>query len=76
MFEDLNGVFLITCLTLCCAFFSLIVRYTFKSKCKKCKICGIEIERDIEGELQEEQMEINAGLEMPPSPREESKNNV
>jgi hypothetical protein len=69
MFDDLNGVFLITCLTLFCACISLIIRYIFKSKCKKFKCCGITIERDVDAELEEEKMEIDAGLTMPPTPR-------
>lgn len=37
----------------------LIIRYFFKSKCKKCSCCGIIVERDIEAEIEEERIELD-----------------
>ena len=51
-------------------FFGLVLRYMFKSKCNRVSCCGIVIERDIAGELEEERMEINNGI------NEEIKSNV
>ena len=36
-----------------------LIKMIYKSKCKKCKICGCEIERDTEGELHEDELELN-----------------
>jgi len=53
-------------LTTTTAFIFGIVKVIAKSKCRTCKICGFcEIERDIETELESEEIEIvsrNRGL--------------
>ena len=39
-----------------------IIKLLYKSKCKRCNICGIKIERDVEGEekLDDHELDINA----------------
>ena len=68
--ERLDAVFWITLATLIIGFLGLTLRYCFKSKCSRVSCCGITIERDIAGELEEERMEINNGI------NEEIKSNV
>jgi hypothetical protein len=41
-------MFLITSVSALCGAF---LKTIYDSKCKKCKICGLEIERDIEAEV-------------------------
>lgn len=36
------------------AFIGLVVRYCYKSKCRKISLCGITIERDIDAEKEED----------------------
>ena len=38
-----------------------IIKMLYKSKCKRCSFCGCEIERDTEGELHEDQLELELG---------------
>ena len=52
--QGIDAYFWITVLTVFCTGFNLIVRYAYRSKCKRCKICCIEIERDIEVEERED----------------------
>jgi hypothetical protein len=35
-----------------------ILRMIYKSKCKSCSLCGIKIERDVEGEERIDELEI------------------
>jgi hypothetical protein len=52
--QGIDAYFWITVLTVFCTGFNFIVRYAYRSKCKRCKICCIEIERDIEVEERED----------------------
>ena len=52
--SDLTGSFWIASGTMMFAFFGLIVKYSYKSKCKNFSICCLKIERDIESEKQED----------------------
>jgi hypothetical protein len=52
--SDLTGSFWIASGTMLFAFFGLIVRYSYKSKCKNFSICCLKIERDIESEKEED----------------------
>jgi hypothetical protein len=52
--SDLTGSFWLAGGTMLFAFFGLIIRYSYKSKCKNFSICCLKIERDIESEKEED----------------------
>lgn len=54
--EDTIIMFLITSAS---ALFGAILKTLYDSKCKKCKMCGIEIERDIDAEVDLEEHKIH-----------------
>ena len=54
MDNDINSVFWLSLATMSCTFFSLALRYCYKSKCKDVDICCIKIKRDIETEYKED----------------------
>ena len=54
-FSETFYTFVITSIVGICV---LSIRMMYKSKCKKVKICGVEFERDLEIELQEDIKEI------------------
>ena len=55
---ELDSVFWITLATLIIGFLGVVLRYCFKSKCSRVSCCGLVIERDVAGELEEERMEL------------------
>ena len=57
-FTTFDDVFRITISGMAFGFFGTVLTSLFKSKCKRCKICCLEVERDIEAEIQEEKMEL------------------
>ena len=57
---DFNSTFFLAVGSLTSASFALILSYLFKSKCRRCSCCGLVIERDVNAELQAEEMELNA----------------
>ena len=59
---SLDGVFWLTLATLLIGGGATCLRYLFKSKCSKVTCCCFTIERDIQGELEEQKMEMNNGL--------------
>ena len=64
--EGVNAYFYLSVLTLIMGGIGLIVRYSYKSKCKEVDCCCIKIVRDIEIEEREDIEERNHP--MPPSP--------
>jgi hypothetical protein len=52
--QGIDAYFWLTAITLICGGLNLFVRFAYKSKCKRCKICCIVIERDIETEERED----------------------
>jgi len=59
-----NGTFFITMAGIIVGFLGLIVKFCLKSKCKTCSICFglVKIDRDIQAEIEEEKIEIDAGI--------------
>ena len=49
--SDLTGSFWIAMGTMVFAFFGLIVRYGYKSKCKEVSCCCFHVQRDTEDEI-------------------------
>ena len=45
-------------------FLRIIVKFCLKSKCKTCSICFglVKIDRDIQAEIEDEKLEIDAGI--------------
>ena len=57
-FTTFHDVFWITISGMAFGFFGAVLTSLFKLKCKRWKICCLEVERDIEAEIQEEKMEL------------------
>ena len=57
-YNTFDDVFWITISGMAFGFFGAVLTSLFKSKCKKCKLCCLEVERDIQAEIQEEKMEL------------------
>ena len=64
--EGVNAYFYISVITLIMGGCGLIVRYSYKSKCKEVQLCCLKIVRDIEIEEREDMEERNHPV--PPSP--------
>ena len=64
MFEDLNGVWLLTAGGMLFGFLGVLLRYGFKTKCEQIDICWgfIKIHRDIRTEADIERTQIENGI--------------
>jgi hypothetical protein len=64
MSPDFNSGFFLTVTGIVVTFLTGALVYTIKSKCVKCSLCYglISIERNVEVEAQEEQFEIEHGI--------------
>ena len=69
-FIEFNSVFWLSMATLVFAFGGVIINGMFKSKCKKCKLCCIEIERDTQAEIEEQKLEFNNITRQPGPPEQ------
>jgi len=65
MFEDLNGVWLLTAGGMLFGFLGVLLRYGFKTKCDQIDICWgfIKIHRDIQTEANIERTQIENGID-------------
>lgn len=65
MFEDLNGVWLLTAGGMLFGFLGVLLRYGFKTKCEQIDICWgfIKIQRDIRTEAIIERTQIENGID-------------
>ena len=52
--QGIDSYFWLSLMTVFCTGLNLFVHYAYRSKCKRCKLCCIEIERDIEVEERED----------------------
>ena len=65
-YTEFNATFWLTIAACSSAALALILKSLFKSKCKKVSCCGIfVVERDIEGELREEEIELQQNQNNP-----------
>ena len=55
---ELDSVFWITLATLIFGSVGVMLKYCFKSKCSRVSCCCFSIERDIEAEIEEQQLEL------------------
>ena len=46
LIEGVNGIFYITIATLFCTSISLLIRYSYKSRCTEIKCCCFSVKRD------------------------------
>jgi hypothetical protein len=60
MDNDINSLFFLSLATMICGFFSLALRYCYKSKCKDIDICCIKIKRDTDIEYKEDVNNIDS----------------
>ena len=63
--QNVDGFFWLSLATIVFTSVGLIVRYSYKSKCKEVQLCCIKIVRDTEAEEREDMEERK---HMPPSP--------
>jgi hypothetical protein len=65
MFEDLNGVWLLTAGGMLFGFLGVILRYAYKTKCEHINICWglVKIHRDIQTEATIERAQIENGID-------------
>ena len=54
LIEGVNGIFYITIATLFCTSISLLIRYSYKSRCTEIKCCCFYVKRDPAAENQED----------------------
>lgn len=76
-YDEFDSVFWITLSGAVFAFLGVCLQAILKSRCKTCKFCGIEIERDVAPPGKEPQLDLSAlergranSVESPPSPPE------
>mgnify|MGYP003643858246 CR=1 FL=1 len=69
----LSEVFWTIFLTTVSGFLLKLASMAYKSKCKSCKVCCIEVIRDTEAEIELDEMVVNRQPILPPSP---SGNNI
>jgi hypothetical protein len=63
--REFNGTFWLSISAMLLSFVGILTVFCLKSKCKKCNICYglISVERDIDGELEDEKMMIENGMD-------------
>jgi len=63
--REFNGTFWLSISAMLLSFVGILTVFCLKSKCKKCNICFglISVERDIDGELEDEKMMIENGMD-------------
>jgi hypothetical protein len=77
-YDEFNGAFWLTLSGAIFAFLGVCLQAILKSRCKSCKFCGIEIERDVAPPGREPHLDLsvlergraNSVAEPPASPRE------
>ena len=47
------------------AFFGVIIRFMYRSKCRHSKCCCIEIDRDVDDEMVEDVIAMEKGISLP-----------
>jgi hypothetical protein len=58
-YDEFDSVFWITLSGAVFAFFGVCLQAILKSRCKKCKFCGFEIERDVAPPGQEPHLDLS-----------------
>ena len=56
--REYNATFFLAVGSITSASFAILLRYIFKSKCRRFSCCGLVVERDIEAELEEQRIEL------------------
>jgi hypothetical protein len=61
-----NAVFFLSLATMILGSFGLIIRYSLRSRCVKCSFCYglVNITRDVQAELEAEQLELEHGINL------------
>ena len=65
MDNSYNSVFFLSLAGMVFGFFGVIIRYALKSKCENVNLCWglISVDRNTNGELKEEKLEIENGID-------------
>jgi len=53
------------------AFFGVIIRYAYRSKCRTFDCCCVHVEREVDDEMIEDIESMERGVGLPGTPREE-----
>ena len=56
--REYNATFFLAVGSITSASFAVLLRYIFKSKCRRFSCCGLTVERDVEAELEEQRIEL------------------
>jgi hypothetical protein len=56
--SEYNATFFLAVGSITSASFAILLRYIFKSKCRRFSCCGITVERDVDAELEEQRIEL------------------
>jgi hypothetical protein len=67
IYMALSEVFWVAFLTTMTGFCLKLVSMLYKSKCKNCKLCCIEVVRDVEAEIEVDELVINRQPVVPPN---------
>ena len=57
--QGIDSYFWLTLAGILCGGLGMLIRFSYKSKCKKCQVCCIKIERDVRTEKEEDFMTAN-----------------
>lgn len=72
--REYNATFFLAVGSITSASFAVLLRYIFKSKCRRFSCCGLTVERDVEAELEEQRIELQDHTNHPPTPETKEDN--
>lgn len=72
--REYNATFFLAVGSITSASFAVLLRYIFKSKCRRFSCCGLIVERDVEAELEEQRIELQEHTNHPPNPETKEDN--
>jgi hypothetical protein len=74
--REYNATFFLAVGSITSASFAVLLRYIFKSKCRRFSCCGLTVERDVDAELREQELELQEHANHQPTVPETKDNNV
>jgi len=67
-YSEFNATFFLAVGSITSASFAVLLRYIFKSKCRRFSCCGLTVERDVDAELEEQRIELQEHNNPQPTP--------
>lgn len=74
--REYNATFFLAVGSITSASFAVLLRYIFKSKCRRFSCCGLIVERDVDAELEEQRIELQDHANHPQPTQETKDDNV